>query len=164
MPIQETPGQRKSHTKQTSIPAALTAAIESMKKTMPVTAASNDGQHDAAHSTANGNTLKHTNRVLSASEAHQRATMPGQQAGLSQVAHAEASNHDSGDRNSADAAESASKCADAAKTLGIDTGLDVLHHALKLDLSDMGKVNAVYRKLVDAYRTGKLGRYTLDHV
>ena len=164
VPRHETPAQSKIRVKVKSIPAAVTAAVESMKKTMPVPAAIRGGQHYAAHSTVTWNSPKHTNRGVNASEANHRATIPGQEAGMSQAAHAEPSKHDIGNCNNADAAESASKMADAAKSLSIDRGLDALHHALKVDLLDANKLNAVYRRLVEAYRTGKLGRYTLDNV
>ena len=44
----------------------------------------------------------------------------------------------------------------------IDAGMAALHLALKLDVLDQDRVNAVYRKILGAYRTGEFGRYTLD--
>lgn len=43
-----------------------------------------------------------------------------------------------------------------------DTGMAALHLALKLDVVDQDRVNAVYRKILNAYRTGEFGRYTFD--
>ena len=44
----------------------------------------------------------------------------------------------------------------------IDKGMAALHLALKLDVLDQDRVNVVYRKILNAYRTGEFGKYTLD--
>ncbi len=44
----------------------------------------------------------------------------------------------------------------------VDAGMATLHLALKQDALDQDRLNAVYRKVLAAYRTGDFGRYTLD--
>ena len=46
--------------------------------------------------------------------------------------------------------------------LDIDAGLAALQHALKGDAQTQEMLNAMHGRLIDAYRQGRLGRYTLD--
>lgn len=43
-------------------------------------------------------------------------------------------------------------------------GLSELQRSLRLDVGDTDRLTAAYRKVLDAFRTGKLGRLTLDDV
>ena len=48
------------------------------------------------------------------------------------------------------------------RVLDIDAGIAVLQAALGLDVADLDRLNAAYRKILEAYRTGQFGKFTLD--
>lgn len=164
VPSQEA-NRKKDQPKRASLPAAVEAAVTAMKKLhcsahaeYPVL------QHAASSSAAQaalGNIMR-TTAVSdeSRSQLKHSAAADTERSNASQDTSANAAVTGSGEAKDT----SGTTSAEALKSLSIETGLDLLHHTLKLDKLDVDRLSSTHRKVVDAYRTGKLGRYTLDAV
>ena len=157
--------RKKGQPKKASMPAAVEAAVTAMKKLHCRThATSSEVPHAAGSSAAQaavGN-IMHTTAVGDVSRSQPKQSAAGDTDGsnASQDTSANAAFTGTGE----DTDTSMATSAEALKLLSIEAGLGLLHHTLKLDKLDADRLSSTHRKVVDAYRTGKLGRYTLDHV
>lgn len=179
--------QRMATAKRVYLPSAVEAAVMSMKqlhadalpqssRAQPVAASRSRTASERAAPTSVDATVQKSGAVSTGQHPASQTTKTGIQSSAAEngwkqqgcenstdkgIATHTLSHNDKDDRESGDAASDMTR-AQKAKADCTHTGLVILQQVLKADVLDVDKLNATYRKVIEAYRTGLLGRYTLD--
>lgn len=162
-------GQKNAAVKKTSVQSAVETAVSAIKRLQADTCAQNSqAQHAAATTHIMGTSAIHVGVEGSTGHAAGsktfqviRANTTGPQETAVGGKTSNANDDKDSEVDKADVLAQATEQKQQVKRDQVNTGLDRLHYALRLDVLDVDRLNATYQKIIEAYRTGELGRYTL---